>query len=272
MRWTIVSLVLFLPAMALADVLHLDDGSVLHGRVVSSTESVVVFETAAGTMEVPRARIRSHDVTPAASPTPVPTAVWESFAMAPATTRQAPPPKRAGLQGRIGAHAYGGSGWSGFEEYRSDFTSLALEVGMSYRAERQRDAAVDVVGSAGFHGGNACIPDSSTTCATISLANWYVDAGPRLEIFAGPLGLYGQVGAGLYASVVTIDSTVLGYDSNSRTTLSGHVLGGAALELDPSLRLFGELKWTSADGRFPGATRNWDMGGATFFVGGELRL
>ncbi len=175
-----VTFLVFLPPVAAAEVMNLDDGSKLHGRVVSSTDAAVVFEmSSGGTIEVPRARIRSieYDLPPATTPAPVPAPVPTAAPIA-----RPAPAKNLGVQGRVGVHSYSGAGWSDFDEYRSDFTSAALEAGASVRLHREREFALDLALSAGFYGGEACIPDSSTTCATVSLFNAYADAGPRLEV------------------------------------------------------------------------------------------
>lgn len=283
-------------AWAAEQILHLKDGSVLRGRLVETRDGVVVFETSVGRLTVPQDRVdriefAGGEEAPAPRPerTPWPTATpppqqgpWDEPTPPPPPPPM--PPRHGAVRvgphahhqrptlyffGKIGWHHYSGAGWNTFGEYRNDFDGAAIEGGMRLRLQADAVLALELVGTGGFYDGSTCLPDTGG-CTDVAFSNLYIDVGPRLELNAQQLAVYGQIGLGAYASSFTITGSAGDTETDSRTTGSAHLLFGAGIDLTPSLRGFGEIKFVSANGRFPDASRDLDMGGTLVLLGGSI--
>ncbi len=263
-------------AFAAEQVLHLNDGSVLRGKLIETRDGVVIFETSVGRISVPQDRIERIEFVggPDAGPSPAPSGTpppqqgpWDG--PHPAHAAHAAHAPTIYFFGKVGWHHYSGAGWDEFGEYRNDFDGAALEGGMRLRVQDANGLALEVVGTGGYYDGSTCLPDVGG-CVDLSFSNVYLDAGPRVEFALHPMALYGQVGVGVYASSFTITAPDGSSETDSRTTGSAHILAGAGFDLAPAMRLFGEVKFVTANGKFPDATENLDMGGTLILLGGSL--
>lgn len=287
-------------AWAAEQILHLKDGSVLRGRLVETRDGIVVFETSVGRITVPQDRVDriefvGSEEVPAPTPhperTPWPMATpppqqgpWDPPPPTPQPPAPPTPPPHGAVRvrpygydhrptvyffGKVGWHHYSGAGWEEFGDYRNDFDGAALEAGMRLRLQADAGLALELVGTGGFYDGSTCLPDVGG-CTDLAFSNVYLDAGPRLELGIQPLAIYGQIGLGAYASSFTITAPNGASESDSRTTGSAHMLFGAGIDLTPGIRFFGEVKFVTANGKFPDASENLDMGGSLFLLGGSL--
>lgn len=301
-RLVLLAVLLALPGLAHADQLHLKDGSVLKGRIVSQQNGVIVFEGSVGRMEISQEKVDRVEygeggiaASAVASPVPAvpaaePGGVWDA-APAAAPAAQAPPRSTAGAPGglflipKIGFHQYGGAGWSSFGKYRHDFDGPTLELAIGKAVHEAPEVQLQLVGMTGWYGGSASDCDSFGTersCFEIGFTNLFLHGGMRVHVPASVAFFYGQIGAGFHQSSFRLEGTYTDSDfpednekftdTNSRTTPSFHGLAGVGVNTTGRVGVFFEARFLSANGKFPDATESLDMGGNTFLVGASVGL
>ena len=288
----LLAIALLSPAIALAEpTVYLKDGSIFHGNVIGTSGGVLTIQTKSGKITVAEGDILRIDYG-APTPTPAPAAMPNPWSAVPEAT---PPPARpassdaarpaahpaskvsAALDLKVGYHLYQGSGWSLFDKAekgsRAKFNAPALEIALPIRVADDQ-IAIDVVPTLGYYAGSGCIADGAGSCFSSDFTNLYLDFGPRGVLKAGSLSFYGQAGAGVYHSTVSFSDRAQGLaeQSNDRNTIAVHALVGASAALTREFHLFGEAKAVNADGKFPNASRNFDMGGFLFLAGVGYRF
>lgn len=279
---------LLVPVLAAAEqTLHLKDGSTLRGTIVRQEGGIVVFDGSFGRVEIPQTKIARIEYQDGDAPSAVaaPLAaegVWDAPAGAapPAAPTEAPRTAATGLIliPKIGYHQYGGAGWSSFpKRMRRDFDGPTVEVSLGASVHRAPAAEIQLLGMTGYYGGGTkeC-EESGFSCLELTLANFYLHGGPRFVVPAGQAAVYAQMGIGFHHSTFRVKGTnednVSFSDSDSRIKPSGHALLGLGVNTSEKLGFFFEARFLTANGKYPDATRNWDMGGTTYLAGAAFRL
>lgn len=304
----VLALTLLAPSLAAAgQVLHLKDGSTLNGTIVSQQNGIIVFEGAVGRVEIPQSKVARIEYGAEAAPLAEPVgsddrSVWQDVpetgdaampALAPAPAPRATPrpvaaPGASGflLVPKLGYHQYGGAGWDEFSsEWRREFDGPTFEIGIGGTVHRAPTAQIQLFGMAGWYGGDNRECDEAGTeraCLSIRFTNIYLHAGPRFVVPAGAASFYGQFAAGFHQSSARLELTYSDSDfpeddfrdsnTDTRMTPSFQALLGGGIDVSPKAAVFLEGRFLMADGKFPDAEENIDMGGTSFLAGIAFRL
>jgi hypothetical protein len=248
----VLSLLLALaPVPALAETVHLKDGTTLTGKVVEVGDASVTIETEAGKITVEKSAVEAIDYG-----TPIP----------------APSPRNAaGKTVAIGAlagwHSFQGTGWGQSEKkIRRGLAGPAWSVEAPWR---MHDAwyAVDLVPSAGYYAGRY----SAETGYHFEYSTVSLGLGPRLSVRRGPIEAFGELGVG-YASSYMYWIPAAGIPANrdSETTLAEHGLIGADARIG-RFALITQVELLTANSVTFGSYRT-DLGGWLFSAGIQYRI